>query len=115
MNENENWVGVTPDPPESLTGVVPPADPVHYQWTPRSIYTACGIAIAQANIMRSTDSEDTTCDECIAYLFNEESLARRAHDCTRDGHEYEMIQTGAGDVIAMSCPQCNSRWKVEPA
>lgn len=40
-------------------------------------------------------------------------METQAHDCTRDGHDYTHVVTGAGELILLHCPECDTRWRVE--
>lgn len=37
------------------------------------------------------------------------------HDCARDGHSLEMVETFDGGIVRMFCSECDAQWKVDPA
>jgi predicted nucleic acid-binding Zn ribbon protein len=114
MTEPTNWVGVTPDPP-SLQGVVTPGGNTwHYVPTDTASFTVCGASVPHMSLdVATTDPASITCEDCRAYLARIAEVEATAYDCSSEGHLYEMITTVAGDVIAMNCPECGARWKVE--
>jgi hypothetical protein len=115
--DQTNWVGVTPDPP-SLQGT--PGVERHFIPTQTASWTVCGISVPHhAAGQFTTDAASVTCYECREYLQREAELDRRAHDCSIDGHEYEMIEVRSqGDatqpgLIGIECGRCQSSWRVE--
>lgn len=36
------------------------------------------------------------------------------HDCAVDGHDYEHVVSGSGELLKITCGACSSAWRVEP-
>lgn len=35
------------------------------------------------------------------------------HDCSRDGHDFQMVVNFSGDLLQMFCGQCGTSWRCE--